>query len=375
MIKQSANPLQSAVAGLGLLAISTLAAHALDTSSIVSVSGAYNARDVVTSQNVSGGFSVVDGQVHTWLNDWNGYVGYQVSDIATGLVNTIGHPSFPINSNGYGDAFGLYDKSTGSFYAGTYNDAGSGLYRYDTASGNWASLGVFNSLYGAASHNGQVYASGLNAIWTGGVGQGNQIALYDLTGAGSHDVLIQATGNSAFVALDNAGNIYYANYNGGSPGLYKWSFDDINLVRADQGGGSSGGGEDDLYLRYEDAQLLTNLPGGANGIAVDDGGNVFVTVNGSSSALVMWNESMGAWSEEDPFHFQQIAGSEGSFGWFGALDTQGDFLNGGSVYLSNYGSNGLAEITMAVPEPSTYALLIISMGGLYLWRRNRNARA
>jgi len=358
--------------------ISSMAIQAFDTSSIVNVSSDYDARDVLTSQPMSGGYTVANGQVHVWMNDMfaAGNIGYMIGDISTGHYSTIGIPPGNVVSNGYGDPFGLYDAANGYFYAGTYNNAGSGIYRYSVATSNWTNLGVFNSLYGADIHDGKVYASGLNAIWNGGAGQGNQIALYDLTGGSSHDVLIQATGNSANVAVDSFGNVYYANY-GDNAVLYRWSFEDINLVRADLGHGLSGGGQDDLFLTYADAQVLTFLPDGGNGIAVDEAGNVFLTVNGSTSSLLMWNEAMGTWSEEDPFHFQNIAGLDGSlpYGWFGSLDTEGDFLNGGSVYLSNYGSGGLTEITMAVPEPSSIALIVLGIGAFFLLRRKKAALA
>lgn len=372
MTKQRVNPLRSLATGVGMLMISSVAIQAFDTSSIVEVSGGYHVRDVLTSQPVSGGYTVANGQVHVWMNDMfaAGNIGYMIGDIATGHYSTIGMPPGNVVSNGFGDPFGVYDAANGYFYAGTYNASGSGIYRYSVATSTWSALGVFNSLYGADIHDGKVYASGLNAIWNGSAGQGNQIALYDLTGGSSHDVLIQATGNSANVAVDSFGNVYYANY-GQNAALYRWSFDDINLVRADLGHGAAGGGAGDLFLTYDDAEVLTFLPDGGNGLAVDEGGNVFLTVNGATSSLLMWNAAMGTWSEEDPFHFQSIAGLDAGmpFGWFGSMDTEGDFLNGGSVYLSNYGSNGLAEVTMAVPEPSSIALLVLGVGGFILRRK------
>lgn len=360
-------PVRSLLIGLGALVLVPVLATAQSTSSIITAESGYMSRDVVTNQSVSGGFTVANGRVYSWSNQYPGYVGFQIGNIATGEVQTIGQPSFPINSNGYGDPFGLYDAANDIFYAGTYNDGGASLYSY--SNGTWTALGNFNSLYGADVQNGDVYVSGLNAIWTGGVGQHNQIALFDLSGAGNHDVLIHATGNSAYVTVDNAGNVYYANYNGGTPSLYRWSFESINLVRADREGGLAGGGIDDLYLTYDDAELLSSLPGGANGIAVDEGGNVFVTTN-YSSEVVMWNESMGTGSGDN----YVTIGTPAGFGWLGAIDTHGDFLNGGSIYVSNYGSDGLAEITQAVPEPSVYLLLAVAAGLVGFRKLRRGSR-
>jgi hypothetical protein len=371
MIIGNAGSLRPLAAALGLLVVTHPQAFGTDTSNIADVSSGYNARDVVTSLPISGGFSVSGGLVHTWTDDMfgaDGYQGYRTGNLATGQVTSISIPSGQYG-NGFGDPFGAYDAGSGTFYAGYYSNSDAGVLRY--SGGSWTNLGSFQSLYGADVRNGDLYVSGLNAIWTGGTDQDNQIALFDLSGGNQHDVLIQASGNSAHVAVDAFGNVYYANYNGTSPALYRWSFDDINSVRADMGGGDAGGGEGDLFLTYDDADLLSFLPQGANGIAVDEGGNVFVTVNGAgSSLLVMWNETMGTGSS---INVETIATLDSSqfFGWFGPIDTVGDFLNGGSVYFSNYGSQGLAEIT-AVPEPSA---AMLALGGLAaLWARARKRR-
>lgn len=368
MINGNAGSLRPLAAALGLLVVTHPHAFATDTSSIADVASGYNARDVVTGLPISGGFSVANGVVHTWTDDMfsaDGYQGYRTGNLTTGLVTSISKPSAQYG-NGYGDAFGAYDAGSGTFYAGYYSNSDAGVLRY--SGGSWTNLGTFQSLYGAEAHNGDLYVSGLNAIWTGGTDQSNQIALFDLSGGNQHDVLIQATGNSAHVAVDVLGNVYYANYNGSTPALYRWSLEDINSVRADMGGGDAGGGSGDLFLTYGDADILSFLPAGANGLAVDEGGNVFVTVNGAgSSLLVMWNETMGAGASD---HVETIAtlDSGSFFGWFGPIDTVGDFLNGGSVYFSNYGSGGLAEIT-AVPEPSSVALVLLGCVGILRRRR------
>lgn len=362
-----------------LVASFSTAAMAEDLSSIVDVaSAAYSARDVLTSSPISGGYTVSDGRVHTWMNDLfsGGYLGYRIGDIATGIYSEGRKPS-SINSNGFGDAFGAYDAANGIFYAGTYNHSGSGIYQYIESSGLWSNLGVFDSLYGVDIYQGEVYASGLNAIWDGSAGQGNQIALYDLSGGSRHDVLIQASGNSAHVALDISGNLYYATY-GDTSALYRWTANQLESVRADRGHGEAGGGAGDLYLTYADAELLTLLPAGmgGSGIAVDQGGNVFFSVNSDSeSLLLLWNAGMGLWSAGDAYHYELIAGLDSHLfnGWFGHLDTEGDFFNGGAVYLGNYGSNGLAEITVTIPEPSGALLLLTGLAG-WLGARSRKRR-
>lgn len=304
---------------------------------------------------------------------YGGSTAYQVYDIASGALVSSTPVGVPINSNGYGDPFGLYDAGSGTFYVGTYSGSGSGLYSYDRNTSTWHDHGVFNSLFAGAVHNGQVYASGLNAIWNGGTGQDNQIALYDLTGGNSHDVLIHATGNSAGVAVDRHGNVYYANYNGGNTALYMWTAAQIDSVSASFGNGDTGGGEGDLYLTYDDGTLLTLLPAGANGLNVDEGGNVFVTVNdfGGTQGLLMWNETLG-FGEDDNYRFI-VTNADGSYGWFNHVEVEGDFLNGGTLWVSS--GSGLAEITYLglIPEPASAGALtgLLALGGTLLRRRPR----
>jgi hypothetical protein len=337
-----------------------------DYSSILSTDTTkYGVQDVPIAEfyYISGGYTIANGQLHTWSNDYfYGDSGYRVADMKTGTITTVGKPSFNIASNGYGDPFGLYDAQNDVFYAGTYDDAGGGMLKYNCKTKTWSSLGTFNSLYGADVYNGEVYASGLNEIWNGSVGQANQIALYDLSGGSSHDVLVQATGNSACVALDRDGNLYYANYNGTSPSLYRWTKEQVDSVRADLGNGTTGGNENDLYLTYDDGEFLASLDGGANGIAVDDGGNVFITINGVSGTggeLVMWNETTGDICKTIAYM------DVNAYGWLGYIDTVGDFLHGGTVYTNNYGSAGLVEVMM-VPEPAS---LLILISGISLMRK------
>lgn len=360
----------------GVVAYSAIlngALRASDTSSILDVGPGYNVQDVLTSQPVSGGYTVANGTVHVWSNDMfmGATDGYQRGTIASGTYVTIGRPSGPLNSNGYGDPFGVYDAGTGNFYAGTYGNSSGSIYRRNDATGTWSTVGSMASMYGADIHDGQLYVSGLNAVFTGAPGQDNQIALFDLSGQNLHDVLIKATGNSANVAVDALGNVYYANY-GAESLLYRWSAEQVAGVRADLGNGVAGGGINDSYLTYDDATVLTLLPDGANGIAVDDGGNVFLTVNGASSSLLMWNSGMGLWAEGNENHYEVIGELDANlpYGWLGSIDTEGDFLNGGSVYVSNYGSSGLAQVT-AVPEPSTYMLAGLGIAALAYLRRSK----
>lgn len=337
----------------------------------------YSITERLTGLGIYGGYSVHQGELHFWGGlSYPAAQHYRVYDIASGgMVSDTAVSGITVASNGYGDAFGLFDPAGNTFYVGTYQSSGSGLYSYNRDTGAWAAHGVFDSLYGAAAHNGKIYASGLNTIWNGGVGQDNQIALYDLSGGGAHDVVIRTAGNSAGVAVDALGNVYYANYNGGSAALYRWSAAQIDSVSASFGNGDAGGGAGDIYLTYADGELLTALPAGANGIAVDAGGNVFVAVNdfGGTSGLLMWNDTLGV-GDAANYRFI-VVGAEGSYGWFGGVQVDGDFLAGGTLYVT--AGQGLAEVGYlgAIPEPSAFAALagLAALGFAAARRRARSA--
>lgn len=310
-----------------------------------------------------GGFTVHDGTLHSWNNGatW-GNGNYSTYDFSTGQRNNISEVK--LDGNGYGDPFGIYDSVTGTFYAGTYAGSGTGLWRYNNDS-TWTKLGVFESLYGADTYQGRIYASGLNTIWNGSAGQDNVIALYDLTGGSQHDVLIQATGNSASVAVDKHGNVYYANYgnlDGTVSGLRVWTAAQIDSVRADLGNGEAGGGILDTYLTYADGTLLCELPGGANGITVDDAGNVFVSYNGSTSGILMWNANLGIGNSE-------IIAELTGYGWAGFLDAEGDVLDGGALYAGSTMFGDDMTIITYVPEPTTLGTLAGGACALLLRRR------
>ncbi|PIE73721.1 MAG: hypothetical protein CSA20_01985 [Deltaproteobacteria bacterium] len=310
---------------------------------------------------MEGGFSVHNGTGHYWSG-----ASYSTVDLSTGSVTNIGAPD-NVQSNGYGDPFGIYDASagaSGTFYAATYfNESTSYVYKYDYGSGSWSEGYESVNIYGGDTYNGDLYISGLREPWTGGYGS-NYISLFDFSGNGYHDALIETGGASAHVALDSQGNVYYTPYTTtGSSALYRWSAEAVAGVVNDLAGG-----ETDTYLTLADGEKLSDLPGGGNGITVDAAGNVFVTTNlwsPSFHGLMMWNGTAG---DGDNY---EMMGDGGYYVWFGPLDIEGDF-NAGYPLYGSYAYNGpITEITAAVPVPAAAWLLGSGLLGLVGIRRRK----
>jgi hypothetical protein len=192
------------------LALVAGASSAFADSSYITPSNAnLSARDIGGGP-IEGGFNTSGGQIHWWNapNSWGGN-GYNVMDTTTGVVTNMGQPA-SVNTNGFGDPFGVYDSRNDCFYAASYNSGWeSCLYKYSYSSGTWSEEGTAVNMYGGAVYNGNLYISGLRVPWTGGYDD-TYISLYDFSSAHAHDALIKVGGASAHVTLDGQGNVYYA---------------------------------------------------------------------------------------------------------------------------------------------------------------------
>jgi hypothetical protein len=289
--------------------------------------------------NFEGGFSVYSGTAHLWSPYTStGTGGYNTANASTGATTVVSATA--LDGNGFGDPFGLYVPASGTFYAGTYNGnsgtAAGGLWGYN---GTWTKLGVYDSLFAAAANtSGTVYLSGLNSAWSGTYGQNNVIAVY--TG-GTFQPVIQTQGNSAGVAMDNSGNVYYADFDAsGTAYLRSWTAAQVATAL------SSG-----TALTYAQSSTLTALPPGASATdtAVDDGGNVFVSINNSgTNGIIVWFADSGT---SGGANYQYVAylttTPGGSFDWAGFLATTGNVLDGGALYAGSSAMlNDLTAITL-----------------------------
>jgi hypothetical protein len=321
-----------------------------------------------------GQFTANNGQIHYWSNSYNtpsGKNGYNIYNVATGSTTKIGLPPNGTNSNGYGDAFGVFDSTNNAFYAATYSDNGSYVYKYDGGTGKWnttTSAGVYMpNAYGGQVHNSQLYVAGLATPWNGSTGQNNYIFAFDHAAmpdgaAPRHDTLIQTTGNSGNVAIASNGDVYYGTYN--TDTLYRWTASQVAGVTDDL----YATGAVDSYLTLTNAEQSWSLPGGSNGVAVDNGGHVFFTANDSSTG----NGYLGMLDSSASSGYREIYTCDG-YAWPGAISVDGNFLNGGTLYFSPAYGGGLAGI-QAVPEPGAFTLLgTAGLIGLIGFTRRRKA--
>jgi len=304
-----------------------------------------------------GQFTAYDGQLHYWTASG----GYNIYNVASGATTAIGLPPNGTNTNGYGDAFGVLDPVNNLFYAATvYNWSDSDVYVYDRNAGSWQTPGkngvTMANCYGGQVHNGQLYVAGLAQPWNGGYGQDNYIFAFDHSAtpggaAPRHDTLIQTTGNSANLAVAPNGDVYYGTFSDNT--LYRWTAAQVAGVTDDLYAQDAV----DHFLMLDDAQAVLTLPGAGNGVAVDTGGNVFFAVNGTDASY-NFTHVLAMLDSSSPSGYKELYTTDGYMDWFGPISVDGDFRNGGTLYLSpsTFGGSGILGIT-AVPEPGAFVLL------------------
>lgn len=322
---------------------------------------------------VEGQFTAYDNQLHYWLAT----TGYHVYDVMAGTTTTIGLPPDGTFTNSAGDPFGVLDPVNDVFYAGTYYSGGdSYVYGYDRTAGTWstevpetqAGVHMINA-YGGQVHNGQLYVAGLAEPWNGGYGQANFIFGFDHAAipggdAPRHDTLIETAGNSAHVAVAPNSDVYYGTFSDNT--LYHWTASQIAGVTNDLYAD-----EEDTFLTLADGEAVLTMPGGGNGMAVDEGGNVFFAVNNFTSES---NHVLAMVDPSEPAGYREIYTTDGYMDWFGPISVDGDFLNGGTLYFSPvWGGGGSLLGIQQVPEPGSFVLLASALALALVARRRRRS--
>jgi len=184
------------------------------------------------------------------------------------------------------------------------------IYRVSTVTGLWTLEARFPGNYDLAFWNDSILVSGLNSTsWSDPA----SIFLLDTTGGDRHRKIIEAGGNSAGLAVDGSGNLYYGTSSSMEPNaMYRW--DSLGLA-----GVVASRGEDTLFP--EDAVKLTDLPAGAGDCEVDGSGNLVFSFNDfmAPKVLARWNGTAGA-----GFRFDTLATADRTDDWLGMVRVQGD---------------------------------------------------
>jgi hypothetical protein len=314
-----------------------------------------------TSVVADGQFTVDGGILHSWSTS----SGYNRYDTATGVTTNLGKPPNGVNSNGFGDAFGVWDGASSTFYAGTVNNASGGIYTYDGVLGQWTTPGpdgieVVN-VFGADTHDGELYVSGLAEPFTGTFGQSNFISRVD--DAGRQDTIVETGESSALLAFAPNGDLYYTPFTNNV--LYRWSAAQVAGVVDDLSGSSP----TDTFLSLADGEQVLTLPGAGSGVAVDSEGNIFFTVNDFGAV----SSTLGLVDPDAPEGYETLIATQGEGDFFGALSIDGAFEAGDPLYFSSGFGEPLDEVTL-VPEPGAFALIVGAAAfGLFLAKRRKCA--
>lgn len=246
---------------------------------------------------------------------------------------------------------------------------GDNIYYNTSDFSNTQNVMKYGPLSGAASSslvstspNWGIYSRGAGEMFmTGAVGFGtNEIFYGTLDGTGnfvsSPFSLGETIGASGPIAFDLAGNMYYApGY--GDLNIYKYTAADVAAAIADPANTPLPPAESRLWYNY--SADFANV-GGGTGMAVDDAGNLLVTLTDFTNPSYLVQFDVDEFGEFDKL--DAILESTGRLG-----DVR---FHDGAIYLGS--DNEILKID-AVPEPGTFGLLV--MGGVailaFAWSRRR----
>ncbi|MDG5800604.1 T9SS type A sorting domain-containing protein [Marinilabiliaceae bacterium ANBcel2] len=226
------------------------------------------------------------------------------------------------------------------------------IYSINIESGEWQLIDNIPGNFDLEFRNGEALISGLNSPdWN----NPNSIFLLDKSDNKNHQKIIEIGGNSAGLAVDAAGNIYYGTYFlQKENAVYKWANEDVqNAI------------DNDKILTIDDGVKISDLPTGHQvyDCEVDADGNLLFNVNSFSSAsfLVKWDGTKG-----DGLNYEVLAESPVETDWITMIKTMGSInchKNGNAIFTSIYGkpiaqltkkSNFISEVLEFVPAPGQF---------------------
>ena len=239
------------------------------------------------------------------------------------------------------------------------------IYSVNVETGQWMIQARFPGNFDLLFWNDSILVSGLNSTsW----GDPNAIFILDTTGGNQHRKIIDVGGNSAGMALDSSGDLYYGtSYFMDPNSLVRWDSADLAAVIGNPGISP---------LQISDAEKLTDLPAGANDCHVDEKGSLIFNMNqfGSDKVLAIWNGTKG-----NGMNLDTISVATGEWDWLGMVKTIGDFKVpeiGNSIVTVSFGrpltevhtadyhpfiANPLADLNLTYPGSDT----VIDLGNTF----------
>jgi len=225
-------------------------------------------------------------------------------------------------------------------------NADARIYCLDPETGIWDHKASMAGNWDLEFWNDSLLVSGLNSA---DFQTPNAIYVLDTSGRNQHRMVIETGGNSAGLAVDSHGQLYYgtSSLEGGNA-LYRW--DSASLAAVIENPGASA-------LELTDAQKLADLPMGVYDCEVDAGDHVVFSMNawGGTQVLARWNGMAG-----DGPNYDTLAVSDA---WLGPVKSRGDYtleVPGNSLFTLGYGES-LADLhTCDYPPVQTRSLPLIT---------------
>jgi gliding motility-associated-like protein len=214
--------------------------------------------DISTANNITA-FNLETPPISTIISSGGGRGGYSassnnVSPLTNAPASTVWGGDFRIKNGGFGGR--PLDYSTGKIFMGGGGGAGDMNENYGGSGGNGGGL-IYALCYGNITGNGSISCNGENGQSTTATSaplSGNRGQDGAGGGGGGGTIIVECTGNASNIACNAKGGA------GGMQTLYAGLFNNKNQAQGPGGGGGGG------YIRLSNANMLSNVNGGVNGI-------------------------------------------------------------------------------------------------------------